>query len=349
MKTNISKNKVLQIIGVAVLCAVCVLGAVLGVVFGMNHSSEDLNVSKDMSDRKPDDSFVMETQAEQGISLLMSNATTADDGTTSRVLTATITPDDVTVKNVAWTCCWENSSADWAKDKDVSDYISVEPFEDDPLKATVVCKQTFGSRILIKVRTMDDSNLSATCKCDYIKRIEKINLKVPKSLMSDDNGGFDTAVDYDYSWCVKVYPYVGDTGSGKFVTSIVWGVGTVEEDVSVSVSYYLNDSYYTSLSSSYVGGPTIPSEQRFNSGNTDCFHSSKEYCKTLFGENFYTDNAYQNSVIRALQICNKPLTFKVVAVGEHNNYSIEYQGGIITGAMYIKATAVAIDESSLKF
>ena len=51
MKENISKNKVWQIVGVSVLCAVLVLGAVLGVVFGMNHSSEDLNVSKDMSEQ----------------------------------------------------------------------------------------------------------------------------------------------------------------------------------------------------------------------------------------------------------------------------------------------------------
>lgn len=44
-----TKNKVWQIIGVAVLCALCVLGAVLGVVFGMNHSTEDLNVSMAIS------------------------------------------------------------------------------------------------------------------------------------------------------------------------------------------------------------------------------------------------------------------------------------------------------------
>lgn len=49
MNNRLTKSKVWQIIGVAVLCAVCVLTAVLGVVFGMNHSSEDLNVSKDMS------------------------------------------------------------------------------------------------------------------------------------------------------------------------------------------------------------------------------------------------------------------------------------------------------------
>lgn len=48
MKTN-TKNKAWQIIGVAVLCALCVLGSILGVVFGMNHSTEPMNVTMAMS------------------------------------------------------------------------------------------------------------------------------------------------------------------------------------------------------------------------------------------------------------------------------------------------------------
>ena len=66
MNNRLTKSKVWQIIGVAVLCAVCVLTAVLGVVFGMNHSSEDLNVSKDMSNQ---DNIVVETVHEEGIKL----------------------------------------------------------------------------------------------------------------------------------------------------------------------------------------------------------------------------------------------------------------------------------------
>lgn len=81
MKENISKNKVWQIVGVSVLCAVLVLGVVLGVVFGMNHSSEDLNVSKDMSEQ---DGLVISQEVSKGITLLSGVATTAADGTTTK-------------------------------------------------------------------------------------------------------------------------------------------------------------------------------------------------------------------------------------------------------------------------
>ena len=121
MKEHISKNKVWQIIGVSVLCAVLVLGAVLGVVFGMNHSSEDLNVSKDMSERKPDDSFVMETQAEQGISLFMSDASASADGTTSKVITATVSPESASVVGYEWSASFKNASSAWASGKNVAD------------------------------------------------------------------------------------------------------------------------------------------------------------------------------------------------------------------------------------
>ena len=75
MKNNLTKSKVWQIIGVSVLCAVLVLGAVLGVVFGMNHSSEDLNVSKDMAS-DIDNGVLHDTT----VRLLSGVATTASDG-----------------------------------------------------------------------------------------------------------------------------------------------------------------------------------------------------------------------------------------------------------------------------
>ncbi len=89
MKNNLTKSKVWQIIGVAVLCAVCVLTAVLGIVFGMNHSSEDLNMSKDMA--SDIDNGVLHNTT---VRLLGGVATTASDGSVSQTITAVITPAD---------------------------------------------------------------------------------------------------------------------------------------------------------------------------------------------------------------------------------------------------------------
>lgn len=168
MKENISKNKVWQIIGVSVLCAVLILGAVLGVVFGMNHSSEDLNVSKDMSERKPDDSFVMETQAEQGISLFMSDASA--DGTTTRLITATVNPASAAEYGVSWSVSFKNANSTWATGKSVSDYVTVTPVDNDGLKANVNCKKAFGEQIIVTAQA-NFSDAKATCTVDYKMRV----------------------------------------------------------------------------------------------------------------------------------------------------------------------------------
>ena len=149
MKENISKNKVWQIIGVAVLCAVCVLTAVLGIVFGMNHSSEDLNVSKDMAS-DIDNGVLHDTT----VRLLSGVATTASDGSVSQTITAVITPADAPNKAVDWSIAW--ADGDSRASENISNYITVTPASDGALTATVTCKKSFrGSVAYVKVVTRE--------------------------------------------------------------------------------------------------------------------------------------------------------------------------------------------------
>ena len=149
MKENISKNKVWQIIGVAVLCAVCVLTAVLGIVFGMNHSSEDLNVSKDMAS-DIDNGVLHDTT----VRLLSEVATTASDGSVSQTITAVITPADAPNKAVDWSIAW--ADGDPRASENISNYITVTPASDGALTATVTCKKSFrGSVAYVKVVTRE--------------------------------------------------------------------------------------------------------------------------------------------------------------------------------------------------
>ena len=171
MKANITKSKVWQIIGVSVLCAILVLGAVLGVVFGMNHSIEDLNVSKNMSS-SPDGSFVMEAQAEQGISLLMSSASVSSDGSTSQTIVATAYDSNnvEALTKFNWSACWQNASSEFATGKDVSDYILLVPSEDTK-SCEVIAKKMIGEVIIVKVVSLDNLNASATVTVNYVRRI----------------------------------------------------------------------------------------------------------------------------------------------------------------------------------
>lgn len=167
MKYNLTKSKVWQIIGVAVLCAVCVLTAVLGVVFGMNHSSEDLNVSKDMSNQDP---LLIESTQEQGITILSSVATCASDNSLSKVLTATVDNEDAKRLPYSWSVAFKNASSSWAKGKNISDYVTIEKSSASDLQATVTCKQAFGEQIIVTVSS-DYGSASASCTVDYKKRV----------------------------------------------------------------------------------------------------------------------------------------------------------------------------------
>ncbi len=188
MKYNLTKSKVWQIIGVAVLCAVCVLTAVLGVVFGMNHSSEDLNVSKDMSNQ---DNVVLSAIDENGKELASGVvhaipkamtfrtakslvATAAQSSAYDSVMVqATVTPDIANLKSVVYSVSWVNASSEWANGKTVTEYVTATQTKENSKTATIKCLQPFGEQVQVKVTAtgIDNSSASATCTVDFMKRV----------------------------------------------------------------------------------------------------------------------------------------------------------------------------------
>ena len=212
MKENISKNKVWQIIGVAVLCAVCVLTAVLGIVFGMNHSSEDLNVSKDMAS-DIDNGVLHDTT----VRLLSGVATTASDGSVSQTITAVISPADASNKMVDWSVAWVDGTP--LANAKIGDYISVAPSSDGALTATVTCKKAFrGSVAFIKVVTREGGYV-ATCNVSFEGK--------PSSLQI--NGGNSGKANYQGSntYTVALENVFSDVGDSFYsslkVKSYTWG------------------------------------------------------------------------------------------------------------------------------
>ncbi len=233
MKENISKNKVWQIIGVAVLCAVCVLTAVLGIVFGMNHSSEDLNVSKDMSE-KPDDSVVIETTEENGIMLTSGVATTAADGTKSKVLTATVTPSAASRLDYTWSVAFKNSNSTWAKSRTVTDYVTVSQDSSNKLKATVTYKNVFSEQIVVTVSCDLKPTIKATATVDCYKEVIELTGQL---IGSQKVVPFGPTEPSDY---ILVENYSINCG-------VTCGDGTL--DGTLSVKYRLDNGVETALSS----------------------------------------------------------------------------------------------------
>lgn len=89
---------------------------------------------------------------------------------------ATVKPDTIRNKSVDWIVDFENPAATWAKGKTASDYVSVTPESDGAATAKVRCLKSFGERIVIKVISRADPDVSAQCKVDYYGKADSVQL-----------------------------------------------------------------------------------------------------------------------------------------------------------------------------
>ena len=121
--------------------------------------------------------FIMSETEETGITLM--SATIAEEEFTANgvsplaesavTLTATITPNDATYQQVDWTVSFLSLSS-WVSGKNVSDYVTVAPTSDG----------AFGEPVVITVRSRKYPELFASCICNYVKRVESVDLKLMK-------------------------------------------------------------------------------------------------------------------------------------------------------------------------
>lgn len=304
MKNNLTKSKVWQIIGVAVLCAVCVLTAVLGIVFGMNHSSEDLNVSKDMSE-KPDDSVVIEATGEQGISLLMGTASTAADGSTTRTLTAIIEPDDANNKNVDWNIAFAQSTG-WASGKNISDYLTITPSSDGALRATLTCKKSFGTQAIVTCSSREDASIKATAQIDYRKKVigSTLNMKSgSKPISKLDFCNSNELITFEFVPQYSEYT-IDDSFSQdiqfKVASSFYEATDSALAGERLKTEYCTYDSFYMSLDSLY----------------DFCFSQSKA---DGLGFPKKAKNIFKNNVSEGMEFLN----LKVTYTSEKSNATFE--------------------------
>ena len=113
-----------------------------------------------------------------GISLMSASIAAADYETygvsalaeSAQMVTASITPSDALNKEVDWSVAWKNPSSAWANGKDVTDYVTVTPFSDGELTATVECLEAFGEQVLVTATSRDNPSAKGSCTADYMQR-----------------------------------------------------------------------------------------------------------------------------------------------------------------------------------
>lgn len=129
---------------------------------------------------------------------------TANEGIT---LVATVEPSFATKKAVDWTVSFADPESAWAKGKNVTDYVTITPYEDGSLTATLECLQPFGEQIIVKVTSRENAEISDECPLEYMRRVEEVRLKV------GDDITFTPGVNY-----VDFEVAVGNLGKGGFVS-----------------------------------------------------------------------------------------------------------------------------------
>lgn len=90
-------------------------------------------------------------------------------------LIATVYPEYNFNKSVKWELSFKDSSSEWAKGKQIADYITLNVDATDCTIANVVLKKAFGEQIIITCSSVNYPDIKASCTIDYEKKIEDIN------------------------------------------------------------------------------------------------------------------------------------------------------------------------------
>lgn len=145
-------------------------------------------------------------------------------------VTATITPDYVTNKSIAWSLSWaanDSSTTDddgWKTGKTPTDYVTITPSA-NTLVATVTLVSPFSSQLDLKATLTNTPAVTATAKIDYQKRIVH-TYTATQLMVGDSSAPFTNPSSFPASLGTK--PVVaGDVITYDYSPSFYWYGGGV--------------------------------------------------------------------------------------------------------------------------
>lgn len=352
-----TKRQIFEIVGVCALVALMISGAILGIVLGINFKPEV------MQEVQPQGSspLVVECENANGIMLTSGVATTASDGTTSQVITATITPASATQKALEWTIAFKNASSTWATGKTVTDYVTISPNSSDDKYCTVTCSQAFGEQIIVKCASKDYPGIYATATVDYVRKLEGVGLTV------------DCDHDYETNYHGKRQMRVlDDADTYTFVpTAILGSVYTIDKSYDVVLKWQISED-----SNGLFGQAHNPISLSMNgkynlSMNTaPSVHSEKTVklsldfiCGEIYGDRFTNtsrylssenvagaQNAIRGAVLEGIKYCySSSHGYILSATVTCGDYSNTWDFALSEVNVSIPLEAVSLNTSSIQF
>ena len=95
-----------------------------------------------------------------------------------------ITPETATDKRISWSLTWEANAfgtGSWLsglpeESKPMSNYLSIEPDENDSTRAQVKCLAPFGNKLIIKAQSVSNPDVFDECTVNYAQRLENFSV-----------------------------------------------------------------------------------------------------------------------------------------------------------------------------
>lgn len=354
---NITKKQVFQIIGAYTLVAVLIASIILGVVYGIKNQPETLQ--KAYAQESP---MVIESSAENGIILASAEAVVASDGTSSQLITATITPASATQKSLTWSIAFKNENSTWANGKTVTDYVTISPNSSNDVYCTVTCAQAFGEQIIVKCQSVDYPDIYATATVDYVRKVTGVNLTI-----NCDDSSFET--NYHGIRRVRV---LDDPDTYTFVpTAVLEDTYTIDKSYDVDFTWQIS----TDTSKGLLGESRNPihlsmgSKYNLSMVDNPAKHTEKTVelsldfvCGEIYGDRFTNtsryypsdvagaQNAIRGAVIEGLNYCYKLAPgYIFTATVSCNGYSQTYSIALSTVDVSVPLEAVSLDNSAIQF
>lgn len=342
--SGMNKNQAKAVVAVLLSAVLLVGGGAVGYGMATDWTYQKATQIEQPDEEQPDEAIsvggaVISGGEGNGIQLYAARITPefySDYGVTAQAdtaytITATITPDDATWKDLTWTCEFANASSSWAQGKDVSDYVTINDTTSNI--NTVTCLNPFGEPVIVKATSKADPSITATCQVDYVKKVKSFEITSyngKDAVTLKEVEDMELYLDITYS-DGTLTPEVKVNVQAKAAAGLVNGLDDIERlspECHDLPLYVVSDN--TLL---YETSETIPAGDQSNYFITDSSFSSmswKNIIKSDCGCS-YTQwgasiiNEVKNIVYFAFRTPQQIATWQVTYVSKYNG--VEYNSG----------------------
>lgn len=179
---------------------------------------------------------------------------------TTYKLTATITPDHATKKDLNWSIAFKNPESAWAKGKNLSEYVTM---TSDSSSATIKMIKRFSEQIIVRATATDYTKVSASCTVDCKKVLLSSDVKLKSESIEPTPFISSTSAEYGEGILIDIGKITAENTTSLngtedialnayFDETVNLSDGTVAYDKATEFSYSFAESSDTNMSEDFI-------------------------------------------------------------------------------------------------